>query len=61
MNEHTGSEPLAICTAPSPGALISRKGSSEALHSGSRTSARVSGLEPVVSGPTDGRKVLIGI
>lgn len=50
MNEHTGSEPLAICTAPSLGALISTKGSLEALHwySGSRTAARVSDLEPVV-------------
>lgn len=51
MNEHTGSEPLAVCTAPSRVALINTEASLEAGQQ-----PKFSDMEPVVSGPTNGQK-----
>lgn len=63
MNEHTGSEPLAVCTALSPVALINTEASLEISYYfvGAGQQPKFRDMEPAVAVPQMDRKVLLGI
>lgn len=63
MNEHTRSEPLAVCTALSPVALINTEASLEISYYfvGAGQQPKFRDIEPAVTAPQMDRKVLLGI